>query len=46
MNRETVLLLPDVGKHISEIGRHEADEAAKQLIMVGDEGLEPPTSSV
>ena len=29
MNRETVLLLPDFGKHISEIGKHEADEAAK-----------------
>lgn len=46
MNRETVLLLPDFGKHISENGRHEADEAAQELIMVGDEGLEPPTSSV
>ncbi|SDE97308.1 hypothetical protein SAMN04488105_110170 [Salipiger thiooxidans] len=46
MNRETVPLLPHFGKHISEIGRHKADEAAKELKMVGDEGLEPPTSSV
>ncbi|GGG77826.1 integrase [Salipiger pallidus] len=29
MNRETVLLLPDFGKHISEIGKHDPDEAAK-----------------